>query len=56
MKHKILHNAGVFDSKKGLFFKGDWVNESPIGADIQVDQTKCTKYYVDAINQVRMCR
>ena len=44
MKHKILHNAGVFDSKKGLFFKGDWVNESPIGADIQVDQTKCTKY------------
>ena len=53
-KYKILHNAGVKDTNSNLFLKSEWVDESPIGKDIEVNPNKCSYFYVEAINKVEV--
>lgn len=49
---KIMHNAGVI-SEGDLFFKGAWIDRSPIGADhSHVRRDKVSKKYVEAIEKV----
>ena len=50
---KILHNAGVTGSNDGWFFKGTFVDETPIGQDWSHIRTdKATWHYVQAIKKV----
>lgn len=44
-KYTILHNAGVTDENKTLFFKGLYVNELPYNKDLEIDKTKASYYY-----------
>lgn len=49
---KILHNAGVTGSGD-MFFKGQWVDQSPLGQDFSHIRTdKATIKYVEAIQKV----
>jgi hypothetical protein len=50
-KHNIMHNAGVTDSSKSrLFYKGEFINKSPFGADLSyVDPNTASAKYVEAI-------
>lgn len=48
----IYHNAGAEKNDKGVFYKGDWINESPIGKSIIVDSNSASSFYVKAINEV----
>lgn len=50
---KILHNAGVTEEMQGLFYKGKWIKQSPIGQKHKVDRAKCTYHYVKALEQVK---
>lgn len=47
----ILHNAGVVDNTLGLFFKGDYINKSPYGLELNIDKTKCSYYYWNEIQE-----
>lgn len=50
---KILHNSGVIDAGKGLFFKGKYQSSAPFGEDFSwVDTKKCSRKYVDAVEKV----
>lgn len=50
---KILHNSGVTEDTGQLFFKGKYRDYTPFGEDFSwVDQTKCSKKYVEAIEKV----
>jgi hypothetical protein len=50
---KIYHNAGVIDSKQGLFFKGQYTHKSPFEDDLDfVDESKASIKYVEAIREV----
>lgn len=50
---KIFHNAGVVDSNQSLFFKGQYVERSPISEDLSfVDKNKASYKYVKAIQEV----
>lgn len=52
-KTKILHNAGVTGSGDGWFFKGSFIDESPLGRDWSHIRTdKATLKYVQALQQV----
>ena len=51
-KVKILHNAGV-TGRGDMFFKGMYVNQSPIGQDFtHIRRDKATLRYVEAIEKV----
>ena len=41
----ILHNAGVTDNKSGLFYKGDYIDQLPYNAKIEVDPNRASYYY-----------
>ncbi len=51
---KILHNAGITADKSfDHFFKGQYVNYSPLGKDFRhIRRDKCTFRYVEAIEKV----
>lgn len=50
---KILHNSGVTEPNKGMFFKGGYKNKTPFGEDFSwVDTKKCSRKYVDAVERV----
>lgn len=49
---KIFHNAGVVDANQGMFFKGQYVERSPLGEDFSfVDKNKASYEYVKAIQE-----
>lgn len=51
-KVKILHNAGVTEDKKDLFFKGQYVNRDPFKDDLSfVNKKYCSFEYVKAIHE-----
>ncbi|MFT8725390.1 hypothetical protein [Liquorilactobacillus nagelii] len=53
-KNKIMHNAGVTENMKNLFFKGKYVKSYPFGEDFSfVDKSKASAKYVEAIKKVR---
>lgn len=54
LKKPIFHNAGVTAGMPGLFYKGAWINKSPIGQDIPLPaEDKASRVYVEAIKEVK---
>ncbi|WP_195957612.1 hypothetical protein [Enterococcus gallinarum] len=50
---KILHNAGVTEKDRDLFFKGKYVDTSPFEDDLSfVNKRKASAKYVEAIKRV----
>lgn len=50
---KIMHNAGVTENDKDLFFKGKYVDTSPFDDDLSfVNKNKVSSKYVEAIKKV----
>ena len=48
-KYSILHNSGVTDGSKGLFYKGDYINELPYNKDLQIDESRASSFYWNEI-------
>lgn len=53
LQKPIMHNAGALKNMAGLFFKGDWIDKSPIGKKHKVDSKKASFAYVQAISAVK---
>lgn len=49
----IMHNAGASATQNNMFYKGDWINNSPIGKNININKTFASYAYVQAINNVK---
>jgi hypothetical protein len=50
----IFHNAGANGKQEGVFYKGAYINKSPIGnLDLPYDETKASSKYVEAIWNVK---
>lgn len=42
----FFHNAGVPDSKQGMFFKADYIDKYPFNTNLEISQRRCSyKYY-----------
>ena len=42
----FFHNAGVPDSKQGMFFKADYINKYPFNSNLEINESRCSyKYY-----------
>jgi hypothetical protein len=50
-KYSILHNAGVVDNSKGLFYKGDYISKLPYGVDLEIDESKASSFYWEEIKK-----
>ena len=50
-KMNIMHNAGVTDSKNGLFFKAEYMNQTPYGKNLQINEGTASWYYYQAIKR-----
>jgi hypothetical protein len=48
----FMHNAGVMQSDKSLFFKGAYVNRNPYTVDSDVDPKRCSRAYYDHMKKV----
>lgn len=48
----ILHNAGVTDENKELFYKGRYINQLPYGLDLKLDKNKASYFYYTQIKDV----
>jgi hypothetical protein len=53
-KYSILHNAGVVDNSKGLFYKGDYIDKLPYGVDLEIDKSKASYYYWNEIQETKL--
>lgn len=53
LKKPIFHNAGATVASHGIFYKGNWMNKSPIGLRHAVKQDSASWYYVKAIEEVK---
>lgn len=53
LKKPIYHNAGVTQDRKDLFYKGEWIDKSPIGQEINVKEGTASEQYVKAIREVK---
>ena len=49
----IMHNAGATKNHPGLFYKGDWIDKSPIGKNHAVKKDSASWFYVQAISEVK---
>jgi hypothetical protein len=49
---KILHNAGVLAGDDGLFYKGAYLDRSPLGIEYKVRADRCSARYVDEMRKV----
>lgn len=43
--NNIMHNAGVTDSKNGLFYKAEFINELPYKKDLQITEKTASWHY-----------
>ena len=53
LRKPIFHNAGATGKQVGIFYKGKWINKSPIGIDHPVKKDSASLYYVRAIMDVK---
>ena len=53
-KYSILHNAGVVDNSKGLFYKGDYISKLPYGVDLEIDESKASSFYWNEIQETKL--
>ncbi len=49
----IYHNAGATGAQPGVFYKGQFINKSPIGKKHAVKKDSASWYYVQAIEEVK---
>jgi hypothetical protein len=52
-KKPIMHNAGATRMTPHIFYKGAWIDNSPIGKTLKVNKNTASYYYVQAINEVK---
>lgn len=53
-KNKIFHNAGVSEGTSGLFFKGEFIYNTPFNTDLSfVSNQKAQYFYIKAIENVK---
>lgn len=52
LKKPIFHNAGVTVGSPGLFYKGKWMNTSPLGRNHAVKKDSASWYYVQAMKEI----
>lgn len=52
LKKPIFHNAGATGNQSGIFYKGSWINRSPIGKKHIVSDKSASFYYVKTIEEV----
>lgn len=52
-KKPIFHLAGATKGNSGIFYKGSWINKSPIGEKHNVKKDSACYFYVEAINDVK---
>lgn len=50
-KFNIFHNAGVTDSKGGLFYKAEYMNELPYNKPLEIKKDSASWYYWNEINE-----
>jgi hypothetical protein len=53
-KYPILHNAGVVDNSKGLFYKGDYIDKLPYEVNLEIDESKASYYYWNEIQETKL--
>lgn len=54
LQKPIYHNAGATGTQPGVFYKGAWINKSPLNQkDISASPTSASWYYVQAIKEVQ---
>ena len=51
VKYKILHNAGVADSKSGMFFKGEFTHKLPYNTNLDLDKNRSSYYYYNEVQK-----
>lgn len=54
LQKPIYHNAGATRDKPELFYKGNWIDKSPIGEDITTKVGSASEQYVKAIKDVKI--
>ena len=52
-KKPIFHNAGATKGHPGLFYKGDWIDKSPLGKNHAVKKDSASWFYVEAMKEVK---
>lgn len=53
LKKPIYHNAGATRATPELFYKGEWINKSPIGKTLNVKKGTASEQYVKAIQEIK---
>lgn len=55
--HKLsfFHNAGVPNSKQGMFFKADYIDKYPFGSNLDVDNNRCSYNYYKLLESIDSC-
>jgi hypothetical protein len=51
-KYTILHNAGVTESSKDLFFKGNYINKLPYKESLDINPDKASYFYYEWVKKV----
>lgn len=50
-KKPIMHNAGATGTQPGVFYKGKWIQHSPIGKPLSAKKDSASWFYVEAIRE-----
>ena len=53
-KYAILHNAGVTESNKGLFYKGEYISKLPYHEVLILDENRASSYYWKEIQETAL--
>jgi hypothetical protein len=48
----IFHNAGVVDSNSGMFYKGDYITNSPKDSNLTIDSNRASYHYYNLLKEV----
>lgn len=49
----FFHNAGVAAPNKGMFYKGQFINELPYGVHVDVSDDHCSRKYYELVQSVQ---
>ena len=51
----FFHNAGVPDSKQGMFFKASYINSYPFEEELDINDSRCSYHYYNIMKSVKSC-
>lgn len=51
----FFHNAGVANSKSGMFFKGDYITDLPYGKELEISKDRCSSKYYELVQSIDSC-